>query len=223
MTQTFFEKKIKPILMYVGTIGAAFMSIAYIILMFVLVFGFNVQKDLSNSIIFAVINAVVGFLIMQMLKVQGIDFAKQLPENKKVLDEWNKNRVKTRRTHSLTFYWIKSTIGDAISKVISIAVTTAGIIYIVVEGSNDYNMLLLSAVNLIMFLCFGFISLVNAYDFFNTMHIPFIKEKLTELAENQQRSNKTQHIQPIDEQIVTQEQIVEESQESVTDNVHDRQ
>lgn len=64
MTHTFFEKKIKPILMYVGTIGASFMSIAYIILMFVLVFGFKVQKDLRNSIIFAVINAVVGFLIM---------------------------------------------------------------------------------------------------------------------------------------------------------------
>lgn len=222
MTQTFFEKKIKPILMYVGTIGAAFMSIAYIILMFVLVFGFNVQKDLSNSIIFAVINAIVGFLIMQMLKVQGIDFAKQLPENKKVLDEWNKNRVKKKRTHSLTFYWINSTIGDAIGKVISVAITTAGIIYIVVEGSNDYNMLLLSAVNLIMFLCFGFISLVNAYDFFNTMHIPYIQEKLTEIEENQQLASKIEDIQPVDEQTLTQEQIIEESQESVTDNVYDR-
>lgn len=146
-----------------------------------------------------------------MLKVQGIDFAKQLPENKKILDQWSTKRIKKRRTHSLTFYWVKSTIGDAICKVISVAVTTAGIIYIVVEGSNDYNMLLLSAVNLIMFLCFGFISLVKAYDFFNTMHIPFIKEKLLALAENKQMSNKIEYIQPVDEQIVTQEQIVEES------------
>lgn len=42
MNQTFFEKKIKPILLYVGTIGAVLMSIGYIILMFVLVLGFNV-------------------------------------------------------------------------------------------------------------------------------------------------------------------------------------
>lgn len=178
MTHKFFEQKIKPLLIYIGTFGAIFMSIAYIILMFVLVFGFNVQKDLRNSIIFAVINAVVGFVIMIFLKIQGIDFAKSLPENAKILEEYNGVRVKKVRTHSLTFFWVKSTIIDFVAKVITVAFTTAGIIYIVVEGSNDYNMLLLSAVNLIMFLCFGFLNLVRAYDFFNEMHIPYIKEKL---------------------------------------------
>lgn len=178
MTHKFFEERIKPLLIYIGTFGAIFMSIAYIILMFVLVFGFNVQKDLKNSIIFAVINAVVGFVIMMFLKIQGIDFAKELPENVKILDEYNGLRPKKIRTHSLTFFWVKSTIIDVIVKVITVAFTTAGIIYIVVEGSNDYNMLLLSAVNLIMFLCFGFLSLVRAYDFFNECHIPYIKEKI---------------------------------------------
>ena len=178
MTQSFFEKKIKPILMYVGTIGAVLMIIAYMVLMLVLVFGFKMQKGVANSIIFSVVNAVVGFIIMQFLKVQGIDFAKSLPQNKEVLDKWNSNRIKRKRTHSITVYWIKSTITDIISKTISVAIATGAIIYIVIEGSNDYSMLLLSLVNLIMFICFGFLSLVNAYDFFNTKHIPYLKEKL---------------------------------------------
>ena len=29
-----------------------------------------------------------------------------------------------------------------------------------------------------MFICFGFISLVNAYDFFNNQHVPYMKEQL---------------------------------------------
>jgi hypothetical protein len=34
-----------------------------------------------------------------------------------------------------------------------------------------------------MFICFGFLSLVKAYDFFNNNHIPFILKQLKE-AEN---------------------------------------
>lgn len=188
MTHDFFEKKIKPILMYVGTIGAILMSLAYIILMFVLVFGFKLQKDIKNSLIFAIVNAVVGFLIMQMLKIQGVDFAKSLKENREILDKYYKKKEK-KRTHSIKFYWIKSIITDILGKVVSVASTTAGIIYIVIEGSNDYNMLLLSVVNLIMFICFGFISMVNAYDFFNNNHIPYIIDKLNNLNQGEDKKD----------------------------------
>lgn len=178
MEQTFFEKKIKPILLYVGTIGAVAMSIGYIILMFVLVLGFNAQTNLKQSIVFAVVNAVVGFLIMQFLKIQGIDFAKQLPYNVKVLKEWNKAKKKRRSKHSLKFFWIKTVTSDILIKALSVGVATAGIIYIVIEGSQDYNMLLLSVVNLIMFACFGLISLVKGYDFYNNNYIPYLEEQI---------------------------------------------
>lgn len=181
MTQSFFEKKIKPILLYVGAIGAVAMSIAYIILMFVLVLGFQAQTSIKQSIVFAVVNAIVGFIIMQLLKIQGIDFAKQLPENVKILKLYNSDvKPKSRRTHSLKFFWIKTVITDFISKALTVAITTAGIIYLVIEGSQDYNMLLLSIVNLIMFGCFGILSLISAYDFYNDNYIPYISEKIKE-------------------------------------------
>lgn len=178
--KTFFEKKIKPILHYVGMIGASAMSVAYIILMFVLVLGFKAQTELKQSIVFAVINAIVGFIIMQFLKIQGIDFAKQKEENQVILKEWNRKQPKKKKTHSLSFFWLKSVTLDLVVKAISVAFMTSAIIYIVIEGSNDYNMLLMSLVSLIMFICFGFLSLVKAYDFFNDSYIPFIEEKINE-------------------------------------------
>ena len=42
----FFEEKVLPILHYVGLIGAIIMSIAYIILIVVLIFGFKAEKTL---------------------------------------------------------------------------------------------------------------------------------------------------------------------------------
>lgn len=177
---TIFESKIKPILLYVGTIGATAMSVAYIILMFVLILGFKASTTLNQAIIFAVINAVVGFIIMQFLKVQGIDFAKQIDKNKKIIDTWNRKQPKKRKSHSISFFWMKTVAVDIVVKVLTIVIMTSAIIYIVIEGSSDYNMLLMSVVNLIMFICFGFLSLVKAYDFFNNSYIPYLEEKIDE-------------------------------------------
>lgn len=183
MLHTFFEKKIKPLLVYVGTIGAIAASIAYIILMFVMVIGFKSETTLDQSIIFSVVNAVVGFIIMQFLKIQGVDFAKQLPESIEAVDEYNQlklqllNNPQDTKYHSMTFFWVKTLITDFLVKILTVIVMTSAIIYIVVEGSNDYNMLLLAVVNLILFACFGLISLAKAYDFYKDMHIPYLRNE----------------------------------------------
>ena len=85
---TLFEEKILPILNYVGIIGASIMSIAYIILVFVLINGFKVDKVLQTTV-FAIVNAAVGFVIMQFLKYQGISFAEMIPDNKIILDSYS--------------------------------------------------------------------------------------------------------------------------------------
>ena len=186
--KTLFEDKIKPILTYVGTIGAIAMAVAYIVLMFVMVLGFKAQSDLSQAITFSVVNAVVGFIIMQLLKVQGIDFAKQ--QHHKLLERYNKMRValnppKKKKFHTMTHFWVSTVIKDALIKGLAVIISTSCIIYIVVEGSQDYNMLLLSVVNLIMFACFGLLSLVKAYDFYNEDYVPYMEEELTHYEQKQ--------------------------------------
>ena len=39
-----------------------------------------------------------------------------------------------------------------------------------------------------MFVCFGFISLVNAYDFFNNNHVPYMKEQLAKVDEKTEQN-----------------------------------
>lgn len=172
-----FEEKILPVLNYVGIIGAVIMAIAYIISVFVLINGFKVEELLQTTI-FACVNAATGFIIMQFLKVQGVSFAKMLPENQEVIKRYYKTKTKDKKLHSISFYWTTSVIKDVLVKCLTLGATTIGVVYIVIQGSNDYNLLLLAVVNLLMFICFGFISLVNAYDFYNNKHVPYMNEQL---------------------------------------------
>jgi len=183
MEQTLFEKKIKPVLTYIGVIGASLMAIAYIIVVLVLINGFEVN-DILQTTTFGIVNAIVGFVIMQFLKVQGESFARELSDNKEVLDKYFKTRTKDKKNHSMTYYWVTSVIKDIFTKGVSIALTSIGIVYIVIVGSHDYNLLLLAFVNLIMFICFGLLALVKTYDYFNQSYIPYLRDKLME-GENQ--------------------------------------
>ena len=178
MEQKRFEEKIKPILNYVGTIGAILMAIAYMAIVFIMVFGFSIQQTLSQTLGFSLVNAVMGLIIMQFLKVQGIDLAKNLPNNQALLQKYQQTKTKDKVNHSINYFWVTSVIKDVLVKGVGIAATTIGIIYIVIQGSNNYTLLLLAAVNIIMFACFGLLNLVKAYDFFNEQHIPHIMEVL---------------------------------------------
>ena len=179
MNKNTFETKIKPVLSYVGAIGAGLMCIAYIIVVFVLIRGFKATV-IFNTLLFATVNAIVGFIILQFLKVQGISFAKLIPENDEIIKEYYSTKTKDKKPHSMQFYWATSVVKDIATKCLSVAITSAGLIYIIIQGSNDWNLLLLAIVNLIMFICFGFLSLVNAYEFFNNKFIPYMKEKIDE-------------------------------------------
>lgn len=187
ISRNFFESKIKPILTYVGTIGAVLTGIAYMALVWILIFGFSAH-NVVQTLLFAIVNGAIGFIIMQMLKVQGTDFAKTLPDNKKLLDEYYSSKTKDQKLRSIKYYWITSVIKDIVFKAFTIALTTAGMIYIIIEGSNDYVLLLLAFVNLMMFFCFGLLSLSSAYDFFNTRHMAYIKEQLRLLKEEADES-----------------------------------
>lgn len=176
-----FEKKIKPILTYVGAIGSLLASIAYIVTIIILIIGFKASKNLGESLIFAVVSAAVGVVIMQLLKIQGIAFAKQLPENQNILKLYNNTLTKDKKPHSIVYYWVTTVIKDILIKAIIMMITTSAVIYVVYQGSQDWNMFLLAIVNLVMFICFGLLSLTSAYDFYNDRHIPYLKLRIAEM------------------------------------------
>lgn len=189
MDNEIFEKKIKPILTYIGIIGASLTSVAYIILMFVLIRGFEYQQT-KQTIVFALINAAVGLIIANFLKYQGLSFAKELDKNKEVIKEYYATKTKDKKNHSLTFFWTTSLIKDILIKGLSVAFVTCGLIYIVIVGSNDWNLLLLAFVNLVLFICFGLLSLNKAYEYYNNIYVNYMKEQIKN-KENEKCSNLT--------------------------------
>ena len=189
--KTTLEKKILPVLNYVGIIGACIMVVAYIIAVFVMIRGFKAEELLQMTT-FAVVNAATGFVIMQFLKVQGVSFAKMLPDNEEIIKRYYQTKTKDKKVHSIRYFWTTSVIKDIVVKCLTLAGTTVGLIYIVIQGSNDYNLLFLALVNLLMFICFGFISLVNAYDFYNNQHVPYMKEQLDKTKQQEPKGEKTE-------------------------------
>ena len=86
------QEKLINVLKYIGIIGATICSVAYIFVVIVLIQGFEAETT-TQTVIFAVVNAIVGFIIMQFLKVQGEQFAKNKPENKKIIDEYKNKAI----------------------------------------------------------------------------------------------------------------------------------
>ena len=97
-----------------------------------------------------------------------------------MIKDYYSNKTKDKKNHSLSFFWITSIIKDVITKGLSIAASTCGLIYIVIIGSNDWSLLLMSIVNLLLFICFGLLSLNKAYDYFNNTYVAYMKEKINE-------------------------------------------
>lgn len=91
----------------------------------------------------------------------------------------------------MRYYWITSACSDIIVKCLTIGLTSVGMVYIMIEGSQDWNLLLLAGVNLLMFAGFGLISLTKAYDYYNDVYVPYMKERIYE---KQQQFKNTENV-----------------------------
>lgn len=174
-----FETKIKPILTYVGAIGAVLTSIAYVLLILVLINGFKIEQG-PQVLTFAIVNGAVGLIIANLLKYQGLSFAKNLPENEEVVKAYYSTKTKDKKNHGLGYFWTTSLIKDILFKGCTITASTCGVLYIVIVGCGDWNLMLMAIVNLILFTCFGLLALNKAYDYYNNVFVNYMKEKLDE-------------------------------------------
>lgn len=193
MKKDVFEEKIKPMLTYIGAIGAGLTSIAYIILVVVLIKGFQFQQP-TQTIVFAVANAAVGMIVASFLKYQGVSFAKDLPENQSVIKDYYNNRTRDKKNHSLQWFWLVTTIKDVLFKGVTIAASTLGLVYIVIVGSNDWSLMLMAIVNLVLFVCFGLLALNKAYDYYNNVYVNYMREQLTRVKDGYVKNDITEVI-----------------------------
>lgn len=168
---------IKKVLNYIGIIGAIICSIAYILVVYVMIVGFKLQQT-TTTITFAIVNAGVGLLITNMLRIQGISFARTLPENKKIEEKYYGSKTKDKKNHSLAYFWVTNIIKDVFTKGITVCGSTIGLIYIIIVGSNDWTLLMMAFVNLLLFICFGLLAMSKSYDYYNTIYKNYMLERI---------------------------------------------
>jgi len=191
----YFEEKVLPLLLYVGFIGAIISIIAYIIVVSILIVGFSGSIPASSTIAFAVINAVMGVWLCVLLRYQGVLFAKEDEESKKICALYYSKPIKKRRPQGIKKYWIKSIFIDIGIKGGSAIIFTLGVTFIAIQGSQEPILLLQAFTNLLLFASFGVLSLRGGYKTWLEDHVPFM---IMEMKEEEERiENEKQEIEKI--------------------------
>lgn len=178
-----FYEKIKNALTYTGVILAVVAAIAYLILVYVIIYGFSVDYSQEQLIGFIMLGAVVGILMNIAMRIQGIDFAKLTPTAKKTLKELTDSIGKSDNAKMRPMWVMFSTsiIKDIVIKGGVIGLSLYYTIDISYSGLGEEKYFLLALANIVLYFGLGLISMSKAYDYYLESHIPFMQQKIKKL------------------------------------------
>lgn len=167
------------ILNNVGVIGAILAGLADLIIVIVFVLGIKIDIKQTSIIIFASINSMAGLLINILLRFQGQKYAEI--ENKDLCDLFYRKKAEKNKKHiSMGAWQLIMVIKDIVFKGFTTAFSIFGIIYISIEGSKNPIQILITVITLILFTCFGFISMDSSYSRFYNIQVPYMELKVKE-------------------------------------------
>ena len=176
--------KLKKILVYTGIASAIISAIAYLVVTYVIVVGFESSVDMQKQILFSILGSFIGLLITFSLRTQGITFARKEDKSKQVMKEYYDliNKKKTvKQLHTIKHFMVWQTIKDIFSKGISIAGSTYMVMYIFANGNGNFGLFALAISNILMFAGFGIVALSKAYDKYLEEHIPVMEQIIERL------------------------------------------
>jgi hypothetical protein len=167
----------------IGIIGAILAGIADVIFVIIFVVGVKIDVDIKASIIFATINALVGILINVLLRYQGQKYAEI--ENQELCDEFYRKKVKENKKYlSMSAWQGINVLKDILIKGATTVFGIFGIVYISIEGSKNPIQILITLVTLILFACFGLMSMNSSYCRFYNVQVPYMEIKIKEKGDN---------------------------------------
>ena len=163
----------------IGVVGAILAAVADVIFVIIFVVGIDMEQEFKSSVIFAIVNALIGILINVLLRYQGQKYAEI--ENEDLCNRFYRKKVKeSKKFISMTTWNIISTIKDFIIKGCTTAFSICGVVYISIEGSKNPIQILITLVTLVLFACFGLISMNSSYYRFYNVQVPYMELKLQE-------------------------------------------
>lgn len=178
--------KLKSFFVYTGWALSCIFGIVYIVLLIILIFGFKVSLSFNTMLLLSILSAVFTFAISVSFMYQGVAFAKDLDDNKAVMNEYRtlmNQKKKEKSIHTISFYMTRDIIVSFIFKGGMVFLSTYAMINFIVEGIGDIMILWLGISNLLMAVGFGMLGLVNSFDDYIEKHIPAIKVKIQKIKE----------------------------------------
>ena len=163
----------------IGIVGAILAGIVDLIVVIIFVFGVDIKQDLTSNIIYASINAFVGVLINVLLRYQGQKYAEI--ENQDIRELYYAEKVrKEKHNVSLLAYNLLGIVKDVFIKGFFAAFSVFGIIYLSIQGTHNPIQILITLATLVLFACFGLISMNNSYCRYYDVQIPYMEKILQE-------------------------------------------
>lgn len=163
----------------IGIVGAILAGIVDLIVVIIFVFGIDIKQDLTSNVIYAGINAFIGVLINVLLRYQGQKYAEI--ENEDIRELYYKEKVRKEKHHiSLTAYNVLNVVKDVFVKGASAAFCVFGVIYISIQGTHNPIQILITLATLILFACFGLISMNNSYCRYYDIQVPYMEKIIQE-------------------------------------------
>lgn len=191
-----FYERIKNALTYTGVILAAVAAIAYLILVYIIIYGFQVDYSKNQLIAFIVLGAVVGLLINIAMRIQGIDFAKLTPVANKTLKELTDSIGKSDevKMRPMWVMFLSTILKDIVIKGGAIGFTLYYTIDISYSGLGEEKYFLLALANIILYFGLGLISMSKAYDYYLESHVPYLEQKIKKLKKGVQNEGHNRNI-----------------------------
>lgn len=176
-------QKLKNILLFTGFILTGVAATAYLILLYIIIVGFETKIESNKLMIFLIIGSVAGIAITISMRMQGILFAKNEDKSKKVLNEYNALIGKDLETklRPLWQFHLINALSDIFTKGITVFMTLYFSITIIVEGMGDFKYFGLGLINVIMYIGIGILALTKAYNFYLENEIPLLQQKIIRL------------------------------------------
>lgn len=172
------QRKLLIVLNNIGIIGAIIAGIADLIFVVISITGININITNNSSILYSFINAFIGILINILLRYQGKRYAEI--ENQELVDRFYDKKVKEKKYISIEKWLTIQTVKDIIFKGCTTVFGIWGIIKISIEGSKNPVQILITIFTLILFACFGLISMNSSYTRYYNVQIPYMKKCLEE-------------------------------------------
>ena len=181
----FWQDKISKIIKIVGSVIVATSAIANLIVAYILIKGFKTEVSSEKLLVFLLVNAVFGIMMIIGGMIQGKDLSKSRADVEKVLKDYSDfiSSDKETKLRSYTFHFWIEVIKNIFTKTLAITISMFFAIKIIIDGLQDDKYFILAITNVILYLGLAFLSLAKSYDYYKDKHIPYLRQKMKRMEE----------------------------------------